>query len=261
MSQDSSQDIIVERRVGDQPVARLTLNRPDKRNTISWEMRQQVEDLFLELGRDRELRVVIVTGAGGLFSSGGDMRGFLEHEPYEFAHLGVNLAAAERCPKPVIAAVDGFCFGAGLELALTCDIRVCSDRAEFALPETLRGQMPGSGGSQRLPRLIGWSRAKEMILRGRRMPAPEALACGLVCEVTAPEALADAALAIADELCRRSPLALTTLKETLNIGMDTNLSAAMEIERKAYSMLRSTHDYHEGVTSFFEKRDPEFEGR
>lgn len=256
-----SEEIVVEQRVGGRPVARLTLNRPDKRNTITWEMRQRIADIFEELGRDRELRVVIVTGAGGVFSSGGDMRGFLEHEPYEFAHLGVNLAAAERCPKPVIAAVDGFCFGAGLELALTCDLRVCTDRAEFALPETIRGQMPGSGGSQRLPRLIGWSRAKDMILRGRRMKADEALASGLVTEVTSPEGLEGAALAIAEELCQRSPLALATLKETLNLGMDTNLSAAMEIERKSYAMLRSTHDYNEGVTAFFEKRDARFEGR
>jgi 2-oxoglutaroyl-CoA hydrolase len=257
---DQNDDILLERRVGDRPVARLTLNRPEKRNTITWEMRQRVEDLFVEIGADPEVRVVIVTGAGGLFSSGGDMRGFLEHEPYEFGHLGINLAAAERCPKPVIAAVDGYCFGAGLELALTCDIRVCSDRAEFALPETLRGQMPGSGGSQRLPRLIGWSRAKEMILRGRRMKAAEALACGLVCDVVPPERLEPASLAIAAELLERSPLALATLKETLNIGMDTNLSAAMEIERKAYAMLRSTRDYREGVTSFFEKRDPRYSG-
>lgn len=256
-----TKEIVVEQRVGGRPVARVTLNRPDKRNTITWEMRQQVADIFEGLGRDRELKVVIVTGAGGLFSSGGDMRGFLEHEPYEFAHLGINLAAAERCTKPVIAAVDGLCFGAGLELALTCDIRVCSDSAEFALPETIRGQMPGSGGSQRLPRLIGWSRAKDMVLRGRRMKAQEALACGLVSEVTSPDGLEAASLAIADELCQRSPLALATLKETLNLGMDTNLSAAMEIERKAYAMLRSTYDYQEGVTAFFEKREARFEGR
>jgi len=245
----------------DPPVARITLNRPDKRNTITWEMRQRIEDVFAELARDRRPRAVVVTGAGGTFSAGGDMRGFLEHEPYEFAHLGENLAAAERCPLPVIAAVDGFCFGAGMELALSCDIRLCTDRAEFALPEILRGQMPGSGGSQRLPRLIGWSRAKEMILRGRRMLAAEALVSGLVCEVVPPERLAETALTIAGELCQRSPLALATLKAALNRGMDTNLSAAMEIERKAYAMLRSTHDYREGVESFFEKRDPEYEGR
>jgi 2-oxoglutaroyl-CoA hydrolase len=253
-------DVLVEL-LPEPPVARITLNRPDTRNTITWEMRQRVEDVLAELARDRRLRAVVVTGAGGVFSAGGDMRGFLEHDPYEFAHLGENLAAAERCPLPVIAAVDGFCFGAGMELALTCDIRVCSDRAEFALPEILRGQMPGSGGSQRLPRLVGWSRAKEMILRGRRMPAAEALACGLVCDVVPPDRLADAALGIAAELCQRSPLAMATLKATLNRGMDTNLAAAMEIERKAYAMLRSTHDYREGVESFFEKRDPEYEGR
>lgn len=255
-----SEDLLVDV-LPDPPVARITLNRPDKRNTITWEMRQRIEDVFAELARDRRARAVIVTGAGGTFSAGGDMRGFLEHEPYEFAHLGENLAAAERCPLPVIAAVDGFCFGAGMELALSCDIRVCSDRAEFALPEILRGQMPGSGGSQRLPRLIGWSRAREMIMRGRRMRADEALACGLVCEVVPPELLAGAALAVAGELCQRSPLAMATLKSTLNRGMDASLSAAMEIERKAYAMLRSTHDYREGVDSFFERRDPDYEGR
>ena len=255
-----SEDLLVDV-LPDPPVARITLNRPDKRNTITWEMRQRIEDVFAELARDRRARAVIVTGTGGTFSAGGDMRGFLEHEPYEFAHLGENLAAAERCPLPVIAAVDGFCFGAGMELALSCDIRVCSDRAEFALPEILRGQMPGSGGSQRLPRLIGWSRAREMIMRGRRMRADEALACGLVCEVVPPELLAGAALAVAGELCQRSPLAMATLKSTLVRGMDASLSAAMEIERKAYAMLRSTHDYREGVDSFFERRDPEYEGR
>ncbi len=257
----TTQDLIVDRRIGNRPVARITINRPDKKNTITWAMRQQVEDIFRDLDRDNEVRVVIVTGSGGIFSSGGDMRGFLEHQPHEFAHLGVNLAAAERCRKPVIAAVDGFCFGAGLELALTCDIRICTDRSEFALPETLRGQMPGSGGSQRLPRLIGWSRARDVILRGRRMKADEAQACGLVCEVVVPEELEEAALRIADELCQRSPLALATLKETLYQGMDTNLSAAMEIERKSYAMLRSSHDYVEGIEAFFEKRDPKFEGR
>lgn len=254
------QEIVVERLEG-RPVARLTINRPEKRNTISWEMRQVIGDAVSQLGRDRSVRVIVITGAGGYFSSGGDMLGFLEHEPYEFAHLGENLAAIEEVPQPVIAAVDGYCFGAGLELALMCDIRVCSERAEFALPESTRGQMPGSGGSQRLPRLIGWSRAREMILRGRRMGAPEALSCGLVCEVTAPEQLEAASLRIADELSQRSPLALATLKSTLNHGLDTNLRAAMEIERKAYAMLRSSHDYVEGVESFFEKRDPEFEGR
>jgi 2-oxoglutaroyl-CoA hydrolase len=255
-----NQEIVVER-LPDRPVARLTLNRPEKRNTITWEMRQAIGDVVAELGRDPSIRAVIVTGAGGCFSAGGDMRGFLEREPYQFAHLGENLATVEQIPQPVIAAVDGYCFGAGLELALMCDLRICSHRAEFALPEITRGQMPGSGGSQRLPRLIGWSRAKEMILRGRRMGAEEALHCGLVCEVVAPSELEAASLRLADELCRHAPLALATLKSTLNQGMDTNLRAAMEIERKAYAMLRSTHDYEEGVRSFFERREPQFEGR
>ena len=255
-----SEEVVVER-LPDRPVARLTIDRPDKRNTITWEMRQVIGDAVSELGRDRSVRAIVVTGSGGYFSSGGDMRGFLEREPFQFAHLGENMAAVEHVPQPVIAAVDGYCFGAGLELALMCDIRVASDRAEFALPEVTRGQMPGSGGSQRLPRLIGWSRAKEMILRGRRMGADEALHCGLVCEVVAPAELEAASLRIADELCQHSPLALATLKSALNHGMDTNLSAAMEIERKSYAMLRSTHDYVEGVQSFFEKRRPDFEDR
>ncbi|MGH7920027.1 MAG: enoyl-CoA hydratase/isomerase family protein, partial [Candidatus Dormibacteraceae bacterium] len=185
---------------------------------------------------------------------------FLEHEPYEFAHLGENLATIEQVPQPVVAAIDGYCFGAGLELAMMCDLRLASDRAQFALPELSRGQMPGSGGSQRLPRLIGWSRAREMILRGRRMGAEEALQCGLVYRVVAPEALEAASLELAEEFCSRSPLALATLKSTLNHGMETDLRAAIEIERKAYAMLRSSRDYEEGVRSFFEKRPPSYEG-
>lgn len=257
----SDEQPIVLERLAEGRIARIVIDRPDKRNTITWEMRQTIGDTVASLGADRTVRAIIITGAGGYFSSGGDMRGFLEHEPYEFAHLGENMAAVEEVPQPVIAAVDGYCFGAGLELALMCDLRVASLRAQFALPELSRGQMPGSGGSQRLPRLIGWSRAKEMILRGRRMGAAEALSCGLVCDVTEPERLEAAALALAGEFCTRSPLALATLKSTLNHGMETDLRAAMEIERKSYAMLRSSHDYREGVESFFEKRDPSYEGR
>jgi len=253
-------EIIVERLPG-RPVARLTINRPEKRNTISWEMRQQIADRVTELGGDRAVRVIVVTGAGGYFSSGGDMRGFLEREPYFFKQKTAYEIGTGDWSSDVCSSDLGYCFGAGMELALMCDLRICTTRAEFALPESTRGQMPGSGGSQRLPRLIGWSRAREMILRGRRMGADEALLCGLVCEVCAPDELEAASLRLADELSSRSPLALATLKSTLNHGMDTNMSAAMEIERKAYAMLRSTHDYHEGVTSFFERRDPGYEGR
>jgi 2-oxoglutaroyl-CoA hydrolase len=256
----ASEHVLVER-MEDRPVAWITLSRPEKHNTISWEMREDIDKIISSLGLDRDLRVIVLTGANGVFSSGGDLAGFLDHEPVEFAHLGENLAAPERCPKPVIAAIDGYCFGAGLELALTCDIRICTTGAQFALPELTRGQMPGSGGSQRLPRLIGWSRAKEMILRGRRMTSAEAFACGLVCEVVEPADLRSAALRIADELTERSPLALAVLKSTLNHGMDTNLSAGLEIERKAYAMLRSSNDYVEGVNAFLQKRSPKFKGK
>jgi 2-oxoglutaroyl-CoA hydrolase len=246
----------------DADVATITLDIPDKMNRVSMAARDQLARLFDELGRDDEVRVVILTGAGDqAFTAGGDIPGFLEREPEELSRLAWNVAAAERCPKPVIAKLRGYALGVGLELALACDFRIAADNAELGLPEVKLGMIPGSGGTQRLARLIGLGRAKDMVMRGRRVTAAEALAVGLVTEVV-PAAELDAAVArLVEELRALSPLALAMAKRVLNHAYDGPLGMGLEVEGLAYGLLRSSHDFREGVEAFDQKRPPRFEGR
>jgi 2-oxoglutaroyl-CoA hydrolase len=246
----------------DGDVATITLDVPEKMNRVSMAAREQLATLFDELGRDDEVRVIILTGAGEqAFTAGGDIPGFLEREPEELSRLAWNVAAAERCPKPVIAKLRGYALGVGLELALACDFRIAAEDAELGLPEVKLGMIPGSGGTQRLTRLIGLGRAKDMVMRGRRIGADEALAVGLVTEVV-PAAELDAAVArLIDELRALSPLALATAKRVLNLAYEAPLATGLELEGLAYGLLRSSHDFREGVEAFDEKRPPRFEGR
>jgi 2-oxoglutaroyl-CoA hydrolase len=246
----------------DGDVATITLDVPDKMNRVSMPARDQVARLFEELGRNDEVRVIILTGAGDdAFTAGGDIPGFLERSPEELSRLAWNVAAAERCPKPVIAKLRGYALGVGLELALACDFRIAADDAELGLPEVKLGMIPGSGGTQRLARLIGLGRAKDMVMRGRRIGAAEALAVGLVTEVVPAEELDAAVARLVDELRALSPLALAMAKRVLNHAYDGPLGLGLEVEGLAYGLLRSTHDFREGVEAFDEKRPPRFEGR
>jgi 2-oxoglutaroyl-CoA hydrolase len=246
----------------DGDVATITLDVPDKMNRVSMAARDELAGLFEELGRDDEVRVIVLTGAGDqAFTAGGDIPGFLEREPEELSRLAWNVAAAERCPKPVIAKVRGYALGVGLELALACDFRIAADDAELGLPEVKLGMIPGSGGTQRLARLIGLGRAKDMVMRGRRIGAAEALTVGLVTEVVPPGDLDAAAGRLVDELRALSPLALAMAKRVLNHAYDGPLGLGLEVEGLAYGLLRSTHDFREGVEAFDEKRPPRFEGR
>ena len=154
-------------------VATLTLSNGPY-TVITWEMRQRMAERFAEIDADRGIRVVVISSAGKHFSSGGDIAGFMEVDPVDFTDLGHNVTAAARSPKPVIAAIDGYCFGVGLEIALSCDIRLATARSEFALPEVKLGMIPGSGGTQRLARLIGLSRAKYHVMTGSRISAAQA---------------------------------------------------------------------------------------
>jgi 2-oxoglutaroyl-CoA hydrolase len=241
-------------------VATITLDVADKLNRVSMRARDQLARAFEELGSDESVRTIVLTGEGRAFTAGGDIAGFLEAEPETLSRLARNVAAPERCPKPVIAKLRGYAFGVGLELALACDFRIAADDVELALPEVKLGMIPGSGGTQRLARLIGLGRAKDMIMRGRRVGADEALALGLVTEVVAPADLDAAVERLVNELEALSPLALAMVKRVLNHAYDGPLGLGLEIEGLAYGLLRTTHDFREGVEAFGEKRPPRFEG-
>ena len=242
-------------------VATVTLDVPDKFNRVTLGARAQLDEVFRELGAEDSVRFVVVTGAGGAFTAGGDIASFLEASPEELSRLHWNVAAPERCPKPVIARLQGYAFGVGLELALACDFRIAADDVELALPEVKLGMIPGSGGTQRLVRLIGLARAKDAIMRGRRIGAEEALALGLVTRVV-PTAELDAAVdELVAELAELSPLALALAKRVLDLAQESPLHVGLHVEGLAYGLLRSTDDFREGVEAFGEKRPPRFEGR
>ena len=241
-------------------VATITLDVPGKFNRVSMPARDELRGVFEELDRDDAVRFVVLTGAGEAFTAGGDIPGFLQRSAWHVSRLADNVAAPERCCKPVIAALRGYCFGVGLELALACDFRLAADDLELGFPEVTIGMIPGSGGTQRLARLIGLGRAKDVIMRGRRIGAEEAYALGLVTEVVAPDELEAAVARLVDDLSRHSPLALAMAKRVLNQAYEGPLSQGLELEGLAYGLLQQSHDFREGVDSFVEKRKPEYRG-
>ena len=244
------------------PIATLWIDRQPRMNTMTVAMRNEFPGIFAGLEADETVRVVIVRGAGGkAFSAGGDVAEFLTLAPADLEMWGDTLTSAERFRKPVVAAIDGYTMGAGLELAVACDFRIATLRSEFAFPEVRLGMIPGSGGTQRALRLIGMTRAKPFMMTGQRITAERAEAWGLITQAVANDKLDAAVDALAGELAERAPLALRTLKMVLNRGADAPLETALELERKAYAWLRSTHDYEEGVKSFVEKRPPKYRGR
>lgn len=246
---------------GDGGVAVLVIDRQEKRNALTVAMRDGIQRHLRALGADRGVRAVVIRGAGHeAFCAGGDIAEFLTLGPGDLLRWGEQLSAPEEIPQPVIAAIDGFCLGAGLELALACDFRVATTRSILGLPEIRLGMMPGSGGTQRMVRLIGLARAKQLILRGLRVTALEAEAYGLVHHVSAPDDFDAAVTSLALELASAAPLALGAIKQILNQAPDCALDVGLEMERKAYAMLRATKDYEEGIKAFFEKRAPVFAG-
>jgi len=243
-------------------VATLWIDRQSKMNTMTVAMRNEFPEIFRGFDADEGVRVIVIRGAGGkAFSAGGDVGEFLTLAPADLELWGDTLTAAERCRKPVVAAIDGYTMGAGLELAVACDFRIATLRSEFAFPEVRLGMIPGSGGTQRAMRLIGMTRAKLFMMTGQRIAAERAEAWGLITQAVANDGLDAAVGALASELAEKAPLALRTLKMVLNRGADAPLDTALELERKAYAWLRSTHDYEEGVRSFLDKRPPTYQGR
>ena len=242
-------------------IATITLDVPEKMNRVSMTARDQLAAVFGDLGGDDAVRVILVGGAGQqAFTAGGDIPGFMTRSPEELSHLAKNIGAAERCPKPVVAKLHGYVFGVGLELALACDLRIAADDTVLGLPEITLGMIPGSGGTQRLAHLVGLSRAKDAILRGRRIEAAEALQWGLVAEVVPLSDLETKATDVALELAAKAPLAMKVAKRVLNLAYDTPLHVGLELEGLAYGLLRSTDDFAEGVAAFTERRPPNYSG-
>jgi 2-oxoglutaroyl-CoA hydrolase len=237
----------------------IILNRPPL-NVIEMPQRDQLRLVFEALDEDERVRVIVLRAAGEHFSSGGNIKGFMEASPEHVSKLAWNIAAPARCTKPVIAANRGYCFGVGFEISLACDFRLLSETCLYALPEQKLGQIPGSGGSARLQKIAGVTRTKDIVMRSRRIPARQAYEWGIATEVVADDKLESATDALVRELIGFSPLAQRTAKKLLNDTEDALLSIAIELEGHCYSRLRSSEDFREGVAAFHEKRPPKFRG-
>jgi enoyl-CoA hydratase len=256
-------EIEIERRDG---ISLVRLNRPDKRNALTGRMHEELRSIFASFNDDHEARAVILTGAGDrAFCAGTDIAELEVLDPEHALALSqrgqATCNAIERCAVPVICAVNGIAAGGGLELALSCHIRLASSRALFSLPEVKLGAMPGYGGTQRLTRTIGTGRAAEMILTGRTIFAADAEIIGLVSHVVEEMDVVDAALDLAEKIAALAPLAIRACLRAVIDGSDLPLSEGLAFEAELFSQLFSTEDVREGTRAFLEKRPPVFRGR
>jgi 2-oxoglutaroyl-CoA hydrolase len=239
--------------------ADVILDRPPF-NIIAMPQRDQLRLVFEALDEEPRVRVVVLRAIGEHFSSGGNIKGFMEASPEHVSKLAWNIAAPTRCSKPVIAANRGYCFGVGFEISLACDFRLISETGQYALPEQKLGQIPGSGGSARLQKIVGITRTKDIVMRSRRIPAKQAYDWGIATECVPDDRLEAATDALVDELRAFSPLAQRTAKKLLNDTEDATLSVAVELEGHCYSRLRQSDDFREGVEAFHAKRPAKFKG-
>lgn len=237
----------------------IILDRPPL-NIIEMPQRDQLRVTFEALDADDRVRVIVLRAMGEHFSSGGDIKGFLEASPEHVSKLAWNIAAPTRCGKPVIAANRGYCFGVGFEISLACDFRLVSETCLYALPEQKLGQIPGSGGSARLQKMVGITRTKDIVMRSRRIPSRQAYEWGVATECVSDDKLESATDALVEELRSFSPLAQRTAKKLLNDTEDATLSLAIELEGHCYSRLRTSEDFREGVQAFHGKRKAKFTG-
>src|SRR2546423_1933656 len=239
--------------------ADVILDRPPF-NIVSMPQRDQLRLVFEALDEDARVRVIVLRAIGEHFSSGGNIKGFMEATPETVSKLAWNIAGPARCAKPIIAANRGVCFGVGFELSLACDFRVVSETCFYALPEQRLRQIPGSGGSARLQKIIGITRTKDIVMRSKRIPGRQAYDWGIATECVTDAELEKATDALADELRAFSPLAQRTAKKLLNDTEDSTLSIAIELEGHCYSRLRQSDDFREGVEAFHAKRPAKFKG-
>lgn len=243
-------------------VARLRINRPEARNALNQEVRTQLARHFTDLGQDPAVRCIVLTGGDKYFAAGADIRAMADAGAIEMLlrHTHRLWQAIAACPKPVIAAVNGFAWGGGCELAMHADIIVAGEGASFCQPEVKVGIMPGAGGTQRLTRAVGKFQAMKMLLTGQPVTARDALAMGLASEVVADDAVQERALELATQIAALPPLAIMQIKEVLLAGQDASLESALMLERKAFQLLFASRDQKEGMQAFMEKRQPEFKG-
>jgi 2-oxoglutaroyl-CoA hydrolase len=239
--------------------ADVVLDRPPF-NIINMGQREQLRLVFETLDADVRVRVIVLRAMGEHFSSGGNIRGFLEASPEQVSKLAWNIAAPARCAKPVIAANRGYCFGVGFEISLACDFRLAAETCFYALPEQRLGQIPGSGGSARLQKIVGITRTKDIVMRSKRIAAKQAYDWGIATECVPDDRLESATDALVDELRAFAPLAQRTAKKLLNDTEDATLATAIELEGHCYSRLRQSDDFREGVEAFHAKRPPIFRG-
>jgi enoyl-CoA hydratase len=246
-------------------VALLTINRPDKLNALNTKVHAEGIAALNELRDDDGVRVVVITGAGERsFIAGADIGEFADKTPVSQRDLFQRPSlfnSLDNFPKPVIAMINGFCLGGGNELALACDMRICSPNAKFSQPEINLGIMPGGGGTQRLTRLIGEGRAMEIILTGDMIDAETALACGLVNHIHPAGELETRTMEIAEKIAEKAPVALRLCKEAVKFASRSNLDEGLRREVDLFALCFSTEDKAEGVAAFLEKRKPEFKGK
>ncbi|HLL75233.1 MAG TPA: enoyl-CoA hydratase-related protein [Pyrinomonadaceae bacterium] len=257
----SYETLLLERRGR---VAVLTINRPDKLNALNIQTRQEGAEALEELREDAEVRVVVITGAGDKsFVAGADIGEFAGRTAITQRDVmtGRSLfTAVDTFPKPVIAMINGFCLGGGCELAMSCDLRVASEKARFGQPEINLGIIPGGGGTQRLTRLVGESKAMELILTGEMIDAQTALSLGLVNRVVPHEELESKTMEMANLIAAKSPVALRMAKEAVKTAARSTLDEGLRREIDLFALCFSSRDKDEGVSAFLEKRKPEFTG-
>ena len=246
-------------------VGTLTFNRPKVLNALNTSTLNEVADVMGRAARDDSLRVLVLTGAGEkAFVAGADINEFLKLNALtarQFAQKSHRIFFdIEQLPKPVIACVNGFALGGGCEIAMACDFVYASDKARFGQPEVNLGILPGFGGTQRLPRLVGRGKAKEICMTGEMIDAQEARDFGLVARIFPADRLFDETMKVARVLASKSPVSLRSIKKVINCGTDVDLRSGCALEAEAFGICFGTQDMREGVTAFLEKRNPEFKG-
>jgi enoyl-CoA hydratase/3-hydroxyacyl-CoA dehydrogenase len=255
-------DVKLERKDG---IATITMSRPEAMNALNEKVLTELKDAIAELREDSTTRVVIITGEGSAFVAGADIKTMLKADQTEveaFTRFGQGVMDdVERLNKPVIAAINGFALGGGLEMALACDIRLASTEARMGLPEVGLGIFPGFGGTQRMTRLIGKGHACELIFTGKHVSADEALSMGLVNRVLPPDQLMNEARSLAERIANQGPVAVAHAKTAINQALQTGLDAGLAFELDAVMKTFGTEDQKEGMTAFLERRRPEFKGK